>query len=81
MSKQQATMISIWSWVGMVLTVYGVIITLTGIYYAATELPKTVLGETNPSLWWGAFMLFSGIVFLIIGRKATQRDRQAQQIR
>ena len=59
----------------MVLTVYGTIITLTGIYYAATELPRTVLGETNPSLWWGAFMLFSGIVFLFIGRRVTERDR------
>ena len=75
MSKQEVAMISIWTWVGMVLTVYGAIITLTGVYYAFTELPKTVLGDTNPNLWWGAFMFFSGIVFLMIGRKAAERDR------
>ena len=71
MANQTATPISIWTWVGLVLFVYGLIITATGIYYAATELPATVLGNLNPSLWWGAFMTLAGVVFLLIGKRAT----------
>jgi hypothetical protein len=70
MTSQSATPISIWTWVGLVLFVYGLIITACGVYYAATELPKTVLGNLNPSLWWGAIMTLSGVIFLLIGRKA-----------
>ena len=66
-----AKFVSIWTWVGLILTVYGIIITGTGIYFAATELPQTVLGHTNPNLWWGIFMLVSGFVFILIGRRAT----------
>ena len=66
--------ISIWTWVGIILSVYGVIITGTGVYYAATELPRTVLGHTNPGLWWGFFMVISGVLFLLIGRRATRDE-------
>ena len=68
----KSTWISIWSWVGYVLLMYGVIITGCGVYYAMTELPKTVMGESNPSLWWGAIMLAGGVVFMLVGRHANK---------
>ena len=71
MTKESAKLISIWTWVGLVLLCYGLIITATGVYYALTELPNTVLGNLNPGLWWGAFMTVSGVVLLLIGRRAT----------
>lgn len=70
-------MISIWTWVGLVLTVYGVIILLSGIYYAIS--PDALKGipmlnastaAINPNLWWGAIMSVAGGIFLMIGRKA-----------
>lgn len=70
MANGAATPISIWTWVGLVLFVYGLIITGTGIYFAATKLPSTVLGNLNPDLWWGAFMTLAGVVFLWIGKRA-----------
>jgi len=70
MTNESAKPVSIWTWVGLVLLVYGVIIAGTGVYYAATELPKTVLGNLNPSLWWGALMAVSGGVFLVVGKRA-----------
>lgn len=70
MTNEVSKPVSIWTWVGLVLFVYGLIITGTGIYFAATELPKTVLGNLNPNLWWGAFMTLAGVVFLLVGRRA-----------
>lgn len=67
---KQARFVSIWTWVGLILVVYGTLIGATGVYFAATKLPETVLGHTNPNLWWGIFMLVSGIVFFLIGRRA-----------
>ncbi|MGD8866976.1 MAG: hypothetical protein PVI01_05090 [Gemmatimonadales bacterium] len=71
MTKESAKLISIWTWVGLVLLGYGLIITAAGIYYAVFGLPETVLSHLNPSLWWGAFMVVSGVILLLIGRRAT----------
>lgn len=70
MTNETAGPISIWTWVGVVLSGYGLIITATGLYYAATGLPKTVMGHLNPSLWWGALMVVAGVVFLWAGKRA-----------
>ena len=59
-------MLPIWFWVGLMLFVVGLIITGTGIYYLSHPVP-TVMGHTNPALWWGALMDVSGIIFLAIG--------------
>lgn len=71
MTKEAAKLISIWTWVGLILFGYGVIITAAGIYYAVVGLPDTALSNLNPSLWWGAFMVLSGVVLLLVGRRAT----------
>lgn len=71
MTKESAKLISIWTWVGLVLLCYGLIITATGIYYAVTELPQTVLGNLNPGLWWGVVMMVAGTALLLVGRRAT----------
>jgi len=73
--QKQDKWISIWSWVGFVLLMYGLIITGCGLYYAMTELPKTVMGESNPSLWWGAIMLVGGVAFTIIGHYANKAEQ------
>ena len=64
-NPQEERMISIWTWVGLVLSVYGVLIAGMGVYYIWNP-HQTVLAELNPSLWWGAIMLVAGIVFLLI---------------
>jgi hypothetical protein len=58
-------MISIWFFVGLMLTVLGVIITATGVYFVFRPQHETTLAELNPSLWWGAVMLVGGLSFLI----------------
>ena len=63
--KKDEKIISIWTWVGLVLFIYGLLITGSGVYYLSNP-PNVVLAELNPSLWWGAIMVVSGIVFLMI---------------
>jgi hypothetical protein len=58
-------MISIWFFVGLMLTVLGVIITATGVYFLFRPQHETTLAELNPSLWWGVIMLAGGLSFLI----------------
>ncbi len=58
-------MLSIWFFVGLMLTVFGVIITATGVYFLFHPQQATVLAHLNPSLWWGLIMFVSGNLFLV----------------
>jgi LPXTG-motif cell wall-anchored protein len=51
--------------VGLILIVIGGIVILSGIYQIVDPpAVKTVLAETNPSIWWGALMTaFGGVLF------------------
>ncbi len=62
MSEQK--MLSIWFFVGVMLTLLGGIITLMGVYYIFNPPQKAILADLNPSLWWGAIMLVAGLAFL-----------------
>lgn len=75
--SEHKKMVSIWTWVGMVLTTYGLIITASGVYYLlnpealkAEKLLDPGTAALNPNLWWGAIMVAAGIVFLLLGKKA-----------
>ena len=56
-------MLSIWFFVGLMLTALGVIITATGVYFLFRPQHETTLAELNPSLWWGAVILIGGLSF------------------
>ena len=58
-------MLSIWFFVGLMLTVLGVIITSTGIYYIFHPQHRTALAYLNPNLWWGSVILAAGLIFLV----------------
>ncbi|MFA3783292.1 hypothetical protein ABRY23_09545 [Melioribacteraceae bacterium 4301-Me] len=56
----------IWFFVGLILLVMGLIITITGIYQLIyPPVHKTVLYEIHPDIWWGTIMiLFGGLMYL-----------------
>ncbi len=60
----------IWYFVGLILTIMGGIILMSGIYnlYFPPE-SKVVLGEKHPDIWWGAVMVVVGIIYIIRNRK------------
>jgi len=56
----------IWFFVGLILTVYGVLVVGAG---ALSEPAPRVVQVTDmaPGLWWGGIMTLCGLVFLAIG--------------
>jgi hypothetical protein len=58
--------ISIWFFIGVLLTIYGALIFGYGIYeYATGTLANVVLKELHAPLWWGAGMLAVGLFYSI----------------
>jgi hypothetical protein len=68
--------VSIWTWVGMVLSVYGVIITGMGLSYFVNPETQTVTSQYNPSLWWGVLMVLAGATFLVLGWRERSASRR-----
>ncbi|HVV68524.1 MAG TPA: hypothetical protein VHE99_05765 [Gammaproteobacteria bacterium] len=61
--------LSIWSFVGFILMIYGIIIAGAGVYYLFKPDTQTVLYQLNPSLWWGIFLLVVGLIFYVVDLK------------
>jgi hypothetical protein len=59
-------LLSIWFFIGILLTIYGVLITATGIYeLMSPPAHPTVLAELHASLWWGLILLIIGLIYFI----------------
>lgn len=62
----------IWYFVGLILSINGIIITATGFYLLAyPPQVKTVLFDTHPNIWWGIMMLIFGVVFVYFNKNRT----------
>ena len=62
----------IWYFVGLILSVMGGLIFLSGLYQLINPpAATTVLAETHPNLWWGALMVAFGGVMYLKTRKQT----------
>lgn len=58
--------ISIWFFIGMLLTAYGVLITATGIYELnSPPANPPVLANLHASIWWGIVLLAIGLIYFI----------------
>jgi hypothetical protein len=66
--------ISIWYFVGLILTVYGVLIMGAGLYDLIAGIKRdTVLAELHAGVWWGGLLLILGIVYLHFFSPGRQR--------
>jgi hypothetical protein len=65
--------VSIWTWVGMVLVVYGLIVTSMGVLFVFRPETETATAHLNPSLWWGLLMVAAAALFLWLGRRERSR--------
>jgi hypothetical protein len=60
------TLISIWFFIGVLLTAYGVLITASGLYeLASPPAHPVVLAHLHAGIWWGAVLLVIGLVYTI----------------
>jgi hypothetical protein len=58
--------ISIWFFIGALLTVYGLLILGTGLYEVATHASlAVVMPHLHINVWWGAGMLLLGLLYLV----------------
>jgi len=58
-------MIPVWFFVGVILLIYGLIISGTGIYEFSSP-PPTVLASTHPAVWWGALLTVIGGIYVYL---------------
>ncbi len=58
--------LTIWFFIGMLLTAYGVLITATGLYeLISPPAHPPVLANLHASIWWGAVQLAVGLIYFI----------------
>jgi hypothetical protein len=56
---------SIWFFIGILLTAYGLIITADGFIEYNSPPPGLVLTELHAPIWWGGLLLIIGLVYFI----------------
>lgn len=70
----QKHFISIWFFIGLLLTVYGVLILGAGIYeYFHPREHAEQMAQYHAGIWWGALLLVLGLVYTI---KFRPKDKQ-----
>jgi hypothetical protein len=58
--------ISIWFFIGVLLTIYGAMILGYGIYELATgNIAHVVLANLHAPVWWGAILLALGVFYSV----------------
>ena len=58
--------ISIWFFIGSLLTIYGVLILAYGLYsMVSPPAQRPVLAELHADVWWGAVLLAVGLVYSV----------------
>jgi hypothetical protein len=56
--------ISIWFFIGTLLTIYGALILGYGLFELATgQIAKVVLANLHAPVWWGALLLVLGLFY------------------
>ena len=56
--------ITIWFLCGIILSVYGITIAISGIYHMVNQ-PDVVGAELHLDFWWGVVLIAVGMIFLI----------------
>jgi hypothetical protein len=65
MTKHHIT--PVWFFVGLLLGIYGVLITASGL--AEWSAPaKTILSEYHAPVWWGGVMTIIGAIYVVVYR-------------
>ncbi len=65
MSQTKPQTISVWFFIGAVLTIYGILILGTGLYEIQSP-PPVVLAELHTPIWWGILLLAVGLIYVYL---------------
>jgi hypothetical protein len=67
MAEEQHHVIPVWFFVGIIMSIYGVLIFVTGIAEISNP-PPTVLAHLHAPIWWGAVLAAFGGLFVSLFR-------------
>ena len=72
--------LSIWFFVGVMLTIYGIIILIANVpaFSSPSGNPHVVLEQLHAGLWWGILLILLGALFLLLhwpGKHTTLDDK------
>jgi hypothetical protein len=74
MKSLESTEISIWFFIGVLLTVYGVMILGYGLWELISgHTANVVLANLHAPVWWGAIMLALGLFYGVRFRPGNQQ--------
>lgn len=75
MHEEQESL-SIWFFVGLILTIYGVIVLIANIQVLISppETTHVVFENLHSGLWWGGIMLLLGLLFLYLHWPKRKKD-------
>ena len=62
--SDRTSKIAIWFLCGIILFIYGLTITISGIYHMANP-PDVVGAELHLDFWWGVVLIVAGGIFLV----------------
>ncbi len=60
--------ISIWFFIGSLLTVYGVIVLIANLVPGSGPETHVVLASLHAGIWWGALLIVLGLVYVVLFR-------------
>ncbi len=64
MESLESTDISIWFFIGVLLSIYGAMILAYGLWEVITgHIANVVLANLHAPIWWGAMMLVLGLFY------------------
>jgi len=71
----QKRMIPVWFFAGILLTIYGLVVFISGIYWFVRPI-NIVAGYLHAGIWWGILMIIFGLFFIIknVPKKREQQD-------
>jgi hypothetical protein len=61
-------MYPVWFFIGIILTIYGAMIFVNGLY-EVSHPPGTVLENLHAPIWWGAIMVVVGVIYVVRNRR------------
>lgn len=62
--------IPIWLFIGILLTIYGVLILGAGIYaYSSSENASWTMASLHLQIWWGLLLIGLGVTYIVSFRK------------
>lgn len=74
--NEEGGQVSIWFFVGALLTAYGALILGAGIHQLVhPPLPPVVLERLHAGVWWGALLLATGLLYLRLFRPGRSNPR------